>query len=288
MSKIATVIFLFLGTIKISAQNGLENIIVEKYYVSDAGDTCMNSFGGKLPIGSTTYRIYVDLLPGYRFQAAYGTPTHELFIKTSTKFFNNEDVGQTYPNIIAYRTLKKNSVMLDSWLSVGAAGEESFGVMKVEDDTLETIIHQKTMLQNKNKKAGIPLTEKDGIKFSEIGLPRPTFFKVDSAANEVFWNKTSGSLFKITNGAWACMGPGSVGLDSLNTNRVLIAQITTDGKLEFELNVQIGTPVKGVSQKYVARNPVGDEILLPSLIFNSEKKVKKTQSDKSTRKQNNP
>ena len=66
------------------------------------------------------------------------------------------------------------------------------------------------------------------------------------------------------------MGKGDLGADSLTENRVLIAQITTDGVFEFELNIQIGTPTKGVSQNYVARNPIGNEIMLPSLIFKSE------------------
>ena len=56
------------------AQNGLENIIVEKYYVSDANDTTQNSTGGVLPIGSVTYRIYADMLPGFKFQAGFAAP----------------------------------------------------------------------------------------------------------------------------------------------------------------------------------------------------------------------
>src|SRR5436190_1343744 len=89
------------------AQNGLEGIVVEKYYVSDANDTTANGTGGVLPVGSITYRIYVDMLPGYKFQAAYGvdvaptnvvsTGDHELRIETTTLFFNNEDRGATTP-----------------------------------------------------------------------------------------------------------------------------------------------------------------------------------------------
>jgi hypothetical protein len=46
----------------------------------------------------------------------------------------------------------------------------------------------------------------------------------------------------------------------------LIAQITTDGDFSFELNIQIGTPYGGV-ENYVAKNPVGNEIMLPSLTY---------------------
>ncbi len=38
------------------AQHGLENIFVEKYYISTAKDTINSAIGGKLPIGSVTYR----------------------------------------------------------------------------------------------------------------------------------------------------------------------------------------------------------------------------------------
>ncbi len=276
---------LFLSTIYSNGQNGLENIIVEKYYVSDENDTISNSYAGKLPVGSTTYRIYADMLPGYRFQAAYGSSNHELFIKTSTLFFNNEDRGNPIANVMPQRNLGKNTVMLDSWLSVGAAGEDYFGILKQDDDSLETVIHEKTFLQN-NSFDGIPLTVNDGLKSGD-NVPRPTFYNIDSAV-AVFNNTQKGGLFQTKNGAWACMGVGSVGIDSLTNNRVLIAQITTNGELTFELNIQIGTPVKGVSQNYVARNPINKEILLPSLIFNSEdfnskkfhKKNKKNTSSK--------
>ena len=247
------------------AQSGLENIIVEKYYVSDDNDTLSNKISGNLPIGSTTYRIYVDLKPGYRFQAAYGNPEHTLKIETTTSFFNNTEHGSTIPNVIPQRSLNKNTVMLDSWLSVGAAGEDLFGIMKELDDTLETVSHQGKFLQNKRNGS---LSLKDGfIKGSQ--MPRPTFFAIDEQV-EIFGNNKSGSSFVLTNGAWACLG-GSKGADSLTNNRVLIAQITTDGELSFELNIQVATPIKGVSQRFVARNPIEDEICIPSLIYTSKK-----------------
>ena len=63
------------------AQNGLENIIVEKYYVANAADAAAADVDatnagyatGALPVGSVTYRVYADLLPGYKVQALYGT-----------------------------------------------------------------------------------------------------------------------------------------------------------------------------------------------------------------------
>ncbi len=251
------------------AQPGLEKILVEKYYVSNENDTLANEIAGKLPIGSTTYRIYADLLPGYKFLAAYGSPEHTLQIATTTTFFNNEDHGAIIANVIPYRTLKKNTVMLDSWLSVGAAGEDCYGILKSDDDSTETVKHEKKFLSNKAKSIGIPLTTRDGLVRSD-NVPRPFFFHIDSVA-KVFNALHKGGLFEVRNGAWACLG-GSKGVDSLTNNRVLIAQITTDGELSFELNIQVATPIKGVSQRFVARNPIEDEICVPSLIYGREKK----------------
>jgi hypothetical protein len=93
----------------------------------------------------------------------------------------------------------------------------------------------------------------------------------------VFGSSTLSNKLKLSNAAWACLGKGSVGADSLTTNCVLIGQFTTKGNLSFELNVLIGAP-NGTSQKYVAKNPIGEESewTHPDLIFNSENKKNKS------------
>lgn len=260
----------FLYVLSAKSQNGLENILVEKYYVSGAGDTTAGQYYGNLPAGSTTYRIYLDMLPGYKFYAAYGAEGHELKIETSTTFFNNASIGNTYPNVIPRRSLGKNTVMLDSWFSAGAAGEDFYGVLKEQDDSLETIKHEGPFLQNKNKLAGIPVKDRDGLKVT-ANVPWPSFFGIDSLT-PIFFRKCEGSSFSTFNGAWGCLG-GSMGPDSLTTNRLLIAQLTTNGDLSFELNVQIGKP-NVIIEQYVARNPVKDEITLPCLIYTSKQPVK--------------
>ncbi len=242
------------------AQNGLEKIIVEKYYISDVHDTASRKFAGHLPIGSVTYRIYVDMLPGYKFESAYGSPTHSLRIATTTLFFNNEDKGGTVANVIPKDYLKFNTNMLDSWLSVGAASEGNWGVLKSDDNGIETVVNDQGFLQNENPEAGIPLKKQDGLLAGTP--PLVTGFKIDSAI-KVFDNSTKGSLFATTNGAWASLN-GSVG--PTPDNRVLIAQITTDGVFSFELNIQIGAP-DGRIEQYVAKDPAGAEILLPSLTY---------------------
>ncbi len=76
--------------------------------------------------------------------------------------------------------------------------------------------------------------------------------------------------FKTSNGSWACLG-GAEGPTA--SNRVLIAQMTTDGIFSFELNIQIGTPGGGVEQ-YVAKNPIGDQKLFKDLIYSSSKQLR--------------
>ncbi len=257
------------------AQDGLEGIIVEKFYVSTGADNAGKLFSGDLPKGSVTYRIYVDLKPGYRFQAAYGTPSHPLVIQSSENFFNHIEAGNIQPNIIPERTYKKNIALLDSWLSVGACGQGQMGILKEVDDTISDnmIVFEKGYFRNKKKI--IPLYKKDGMKRAQF-IPFPTFYQMDSLSF-VFGSSTLSNELKIDNAAWACMGKGSVGADSLTTNCVLIAQLTTHGSLNFELNLLIGAP-NGTSQKYVAKNPVGEESewTHPDLIFNSKNKKNKS------------
>jgi len=273
ITKAILIILFFVSACGLKSQNGLENIIVEKYYISNANDSNSRQISGFLPVGSVTYRLYLDMLPEYRFHAAYGSPGHELRIETTTLFFNNEDAGNKPPNVIPRRTLNRNTVMLDSWLSAGGAGEGMYGVLKEQDDSLETIIHEKSFLQNKNKLAGIPIKDRDGLVVGE-DVPFPSFFGLDSIL-PVLYNTTNSSVFATTNGAWGCLG-GAVGLDSLKTNRVLVAQITTNGDLTFELNIQIGK--RGIPpENYVAKNPVGKEIMSPALTYRS-KEIKLTSS----------
>jgi len=275
MKKITTFFAVALLCFQVKAQNGLENIIVEKYYVSEANDAAANSIGGVLPVNSVTYRIFADMLPGYKFQAAYGVSTasgsHELRIATTTKFFNNEDYGSTQPTFTKIQA-KKNTVMLDSWLSVGAACSGSYGVLKSEDNGVATVVNNYTpqVLQGSNPNAGIPLTQQDGI-LTVTGSQINQVTTVGFTANELalFDNTNTASaphIFSTTNASWASL-TGSKGPDSLS-NKVLIAQLTTDGVLTFELNIQIGTPTGGV-ENYVANNPTGNEIQKASLTYDS-------------------
>lgn len=276
--------FLFI-VLTLHAQNGLENVIVEKYYISNANDTTVNIDGGVLPVGSITYRIYADMLPGYKFQAAYGVNTvgaaHELRIATTTLFFNNEDRGATTPTF-SKTNAKNNTVMLDSWLSVGAACTGNFGILKNLDDGVATNVNNDGVLQNNDPLAGIPLTSQDGLIAVAGRTPEAVTAVGITTEMAMFDNQndgTNGPVFSTWNGSWASLN-GSIGPDSID-NKVLIAQMTTDGNFSFELNIQIGTPTGGV-ENYVAKNPVGIEILMASLSYSTITSVTENQTAKNS------
>jgi hypothetical protein len=256
-------------------QDGLEGIVVEKFYVSTKADNAGKLYSGDLPEGSVTYRIYLDLKPGYRFQAAYGSPQHPLVIESTENFYNHLENGNIQPNIIPERTYKKNIALLDSWLSAGACAEGHLGILKEFDDTISDKFIGFEKGYFKGKKKSVPLYEIDGMKRSAV-LPVPTFFQMDFLS-KVIGTTTSEKRIYSDNGAWAALGKGAVGADSLSTNCVLIAQLTTVGELSFELNLLIGAP-NGSSQKYVARNPITEESewTHPELIFNSNRKKNKS------------
>lgn len=264
MKKLLYAVVLTLLSFTAYSQNGLENIIVEKYYISNAADAAGSI--GTLPVGSTTYRIYVDLLPGYKFQAAYGVPGHELKISTTTSFFNNEDRGATTPTY-SKTNAANNTVMLDSWISCGAACSGNFGILKTADNAAggTNVVNANGILQNNNANAGIPLITQDGLF---AGTPSSVTTVGLSATDLNVFDATSqaGNIFSTTNGSWASL-TGSTG-PIASSNQVLIGQFTTDGCFSFELNIQIGTPSGGV-QQFVARNPAGSEIQLPALLYNT-------------------
>ncbi len=271
MKKIILCLSIAMSGLFASAQNGLENIIVEKYYISNGADSIGSV--GILPAGSVTYRIYADMLPGYNFQALYGVPGHTLLVQTSTSFFNNEDYGSTTPAISA-TNIRKNSALLDSYFSVGGAATGKMGVLKTEDtdgspgnNTIGGAI-----LQNNDPSASGPinigsttsLLAQDGmITGSPVSVTYVGMTNTGNGDLGVLADISQvGNLFTTDNGSVAALG-GAVGPTA--ANRLLIGQFTTDGIFHYELNVQIGTPTGGV-QNFVAQNPVGTEISILSLI----------------------
>jgi hypothetical protein len=259
--------------------SGLEGIIVERYYVSDANDTVANATDGRLPVGSVTYRVFVDMLPGYKLQALFGLPApnfHELKFSTTTLFFNNEDRGAITPTYTKTQA-KGASVMLDSWVSMGAACTGNHGILKTEDDGVANVVNTNSplMLQNANPSAGIPLTIQDGLIVKTFNPQTVTLVGITNTELALVDNTNdtaNGKSFVTSNGSIAALA-GAVGPDTI-VNKVLIGQFTTDGVFSFQLNLQLGTPTGG-TQQFVAVNPVGNEILFPALNYSSALEIRK-------------
>jgi hypothetical protein len=282
MQKIIFLTLFVFFQLDLIAQPGIESVYVEKFYVVSKKDVSKTDFSGPITEGTCTYRIYLDLLPGYRFQAAYGVKSHPLFFKSSGVFYNHVEYGNSQPNVIPFRTLSKNITLLDSWLSVGAAGENCFAVpRKLDEDGV--LQFDSGFFQNTTQETAQSFQVCDGMVFSER-IPVPTFYQMDEQL-KLLNSVSRSNTIEVENGAWACMGKGSCGLDSLGTNMVLIGQFTTPGDLTYGLNIMVGGP-DGKSIKYVYANPQDDEILLPCLQGHAESfKGKKVKSKR--RKRNN-
>jgi hypothetical protein len=183
--------------------------------------------------------------PGYSLQSVYGNQKHELFIKTSTVFFNNQYCYAMTGFNIHPKEINENTVALDSWITMGAATRLHTGILR-SDDKDGSIIKR------------VSLAKADGFTNGIF----PTFKSFNLDLN-FFKDKKNASLFSTNNGGWAALG-GVKGPTS--DNSVLIAQLTTNGILSFELNVQIGTPTKGIV-KFVAKSPESFEMQFKGLAY---------------------
>ncbi len=225
----------------------LENVIVEKYYISDSTDW-NNSTISPLPKCSVTYRIYIDMKPNYNLQLVYGNQKHNLVIETTTRFYNDLDADALTGFNVDSRKLSKGNIALDSWLTMGAASRGFTGILRSEDTSSFSFITNRPSL----KKA-------DGLTKGIL----PDFKTFNLNLDNSFNNDSTFSKFSTSNGGWAA--PGGV-KGPTEENRVLIAQLTTNGKLSFEINVQIGTPSGGYIQ-FVANNPEGSELKYEGLTY---------------------
>ena len=266
----------------------IENVIVETYYISDANDAT-DTIGGGVEIGSKTYRIYLDLLPGTRVKKIYGDENHPLIFSSTENFFNNKVDGQTFGKEFSKNRLQENTVALDSWLTLGQTTRNAaityFGVLKQNDSNGSFIGGANNdggseaiadgLLSNTAIELGIPLTEKDGMDTAQ-NVPGAwgdygfidVLTDIDST---IFGSVISGNNFNSRNAG--LLNSGVTGVDSL-LNHVLVAQLTTKGEISFELNIEVEIPQQIGFQtiKYVANDSVllDGEVLNPLLKYPQE------------------
>ena len=252
---------------KTTAQVGLEGVVVEKFYISNAADSIDAVNNGAvypLYVGSTTYRVYANLLPGYKLVNLFGNMEHPLNIETSTAFYNDPNFGFKVYQGTSVNNTKKNTTLIDSYISMGGIANGQMGVLKTED-TDGSIGNLQGILANTNPQMGLPIT---GANSADGLMPgTPVTPSVLGISNELdIFDQTVGSTFTTTNGAISTLG-GVEGVTA--SNHVLIGQFTTNGDFSFKLNLQILTPVPGESQIFVADTPTGTELTDTSLTYNS-------------------
>jgi hypothetical protein len=246
-------------------KSALEGIIVEKYYTSDI----LDSLDAQLPKGSVTYRIYADLKPNYSLQLIYGDTRHPLCIKTSTKFYNNPKCGAVIGYNVHYLALNQDNFALDSWITINSASSQYAGVL-LSEDTDGSVLKRRTF-----EKA-------DGFAVGNLPMIKP--FNLDV---NFFDNDTTASVFTVNDGGWAAISgvkSGSVGPTA--DNKILIAQLTTDGVISFDLNMQLGTP-EGNFLKFVYKDaePLEGEVLFAPLSL-AEKKIEEMSKKKNKKSRN--
>lgn len=258
----------FLGCFTANAQSGLQNIIVEKYYQSNAADAAnATANGGTLNVGSVTYRVFVDLAPGWKLNNFYGDANHALRFTTTTNFFNDPNNGVVIGAAgTSTNNARSNTRLIDSYLTIGSAAANRLGILKTEDTDGSPGNTQNILQNNPGGVYGAPInignsanaTAKDGMMPGSVAAPNVLGITTES---DIF-DQTPGSIFTSTNAVVAVLG-GVVG--TTTSNVVFIGQFTTDGVLGFELNCQVQNTLTNVSELWVASNPQFGEFTMSAL-----------------------
>lgn len=247
----------------VQAQNEIEDVRVETYYISDANDAT-DEIGGTLAPGSRTYRVFLDLGEGCSLVGLFGDTNHVFTVCSSAPFFNNLDRGRTYGHQINNGALDENTAALDSWISLGAASNQKYGVEK-SADTDGSIIGGANndggsaniaggLLVNVDPDAGLPLTSQDGLTPLNGGVVPPNGLYIQgSEPTRALGDSTLLSSFSSEDFIMGCSTPGVSGPTPENV--VLIAQLTTTGDLCFELNAIIRRP-DGATIRFVANDSI--------------------------------
>lgn len=243
---ITLISFLFL-TATTKAQ--VEKMIVETYYVADSNDVKDTTYG-KLDLGAVTYRIYLDLAENTILKSIYGVPNHPLKITSTAPFYNQTDRGKTIGKDIDSKKLTENTLALDSWITLQQATKNHVGVLKNQDadgSMVGGVNNDDGLLINNDPSIGISLLVADGLipVSTDYAYTQFGFTEKDST---IFGKKSKyGSTF-ATNFAFVECKKGLKGLTS--DNIILVAQLTTAGKISFELNIEVEE--NGKTVKYVA------------------------------------
>jgi hypothetical protein len=272
MKNLILIITLALFGLQAIAQ--LERVNVETYYVSDANDAT-DITGGNLPVGSKTYRIYLDLVPGTKVKSLFGTIDHPFRIASTDTVFNNVN-GNTFGKDFTKVSYSENTMALDSYLTIGQTAKQGsklyFGLPKIDDVDGSFIggvnndggsaMQPQGLLINSDSNAGLALTSSDGMDtllvssavWNSVGVVDFT----TGNDSTIFGSLEKGLVFESSN----FLLESSIAYQGkiAEKNEVLIAQVTTLGDLSFELNVSLEFIENGnlVTMNYVATDSLLD------------------------------
>jgi len=266
MKKILLSLCLVFLVLEGQAQH-LKKIVAEKYYVANATDAAADA-SGVLKAGSVTWRIYVELQPEWFLVNVFGVGAHPFGMSTTSTSFFNATGGASQPNFTAVN-VKNGLNALDSWVAMGSPLKKAslnMGVLKSDDDNGTLLTG--TLLKNNDASAGLPLTSVDGM-VAVAAVPSGTFGAnavdpqfapgtIDIFDPVLSDESSTGNSIIIDNGQWytttRTQGPKA-------SNRILIAQITTDGDFDYKLNLSIGHDSAGLitSENFVNSTPVASD-----------------------------
>ncbi len=221
----------------IAFSQGLEGVIVEEYYVSEAADNAGPL--APIPEGQTTYRVFLDLAEGYEAQIIFASSTstdgNVLEFATTTSFWNSP-FGANFGDALGVAVFGLGATPLDSYISMGSGSTNQLGIPKADDPDGSIIVGR---LQN-TPPDGIAITTADGLtagtsaSTGTLGLDLTALGPVGGNMVQTL----DGSFFNLD----GVSGPTA-------DNRVLIGQFTTDGDFSFKINVQLLSPT-GETERY--------------------------------------
>ncbi|MBK8807692.1 MAG: T9SS type A sorting domain-containing protein [Bacteroidales bacterium] len=219
----------------------IECVIIDTFYIASPADTF--AFDGEwvkpLKKGSVTYRIYLDLALWARLLRFFGDTAHSLNVTSTDTIFNHTSSGEQYGFSIKNKWLNENVTFLDSWFTIGLATDKHLGVRQEDDNdgVLNKILELDTILKNKDLSMKYSLHERDGLmgsdNYSESNLKYNLPEKDSAFGKAIINNKYYNDDFYIATAS----DSGVSGYDDQNI--ILLAQITTKGKLSFSFNVEI-------------------------------------------------
>jgi hypothetical protein len=287
MKALKNLFFLALSLIAMTSTAQLENLYIEKYYISDANDATDNT-GGILAVGSTTYRIYANLLPGSAVSKIYGDANHPFLISSTANFFNHATEGKTFGKDFLKPRLGESLVALDTYLTIGQVAKQGpnlyFGLPKTQDNNGSFVggvnndggsaLIAGGLMTNQTSAMGLALTQADGIDTMQIASSNwnnaGILDFITGNDSTIFGSITPGSSFYSEQFNLISSIPYEGVL--ADSNHVLLAQLTTLGELSFNINMEVVfTDANGTLQtiRYVSKDTLLDngEVFNPFLSY---------------------